>query len=138
MSGVDDLVAFLRARLDEDSAAAKKAAPEGEAWELDNVPEDSARIEIASPHEWEVVVYDEGRPSRGQAEHILRWQPARVLREVEAKRRIVDEYNEVRRMDRPEPEPEYAVGRAVGLGEAVRLLALPYSDHPDYREEWRP
>jgi hypothetical protein len=22
--------------------------------------------------------------------------------------------------------------------ETVRVLALPYSDHPDYHEEWRP
>ncbi|MEU5023581.1 DUF6221 family protein [Streptomyces milbemycinicus] len=21
---------------------------------------------------------------------------------------------------------------------ALRLLALPYADHPDYRDEWRP
>jgi hypothetical protein len=35
-------------------------------------------------------------------------------------------------------EPEYAYGRADGLGEAVRQLAAVWSDHPDYRAEWKP
>jgi hypothetical protein len=44
--------------------------------------------------------------------------PARVLAECEAKRRIVEQVN--------------------GMEYVLRLLALPYADHEDYRPEWRP
>ena len=43
--------------------------------------------------------------------------PARVLAECEAKRRIVELIS------------------SPGM-QVFRLLALPYADHPDYREEW--
>ena len=45
--------------------------------------------------------------------------PHRMLADVEAKRRIVELASS--------PGPQ-----------ALRLLALPYADHPDYRPEWRP
>jgi hypothetical protein len=53
--------------------------------------------------------------------------PARVLAECEAKRRIVERVTDVAWTG------SYAV-RDVVLG----LLALPYAAHPDYRDEWRP
>jgi hypothetical protein len=54
---------------------------------------------------------------KGPANHIARWDPARVLAECEARRRIVTE---------------------CGWETVMRHLALPYADHPDYRDEWRP
>lgn len=57
-------------------------------------------------------------------------QPGRVLAECDAKRRIV-EVAEGWRWERdgmgPDPKSD----------EVLRLLAQPYADHPDYREEWR-
>jgi hypothetical protein len=58
--------------------------------------------------------------------------PARAFAEVEAKRRIV----EAARERSPEVEPG-DVGRVVFVL-TLRLLALPYAGHPDYRQEWRP
>jgi hypothetical protein len=55
------------------------------------------------------------------AVHIARHDPARVLAECEAKRRIVEWYGE---------EP----GR---VGPALGMLAAVYADHPEFREEWR-
>ena len=49
----------------------------------------------------------------------------RVLAEVEAKRRIVERF--VR------GDTDDLWGPEIGA-----LLALPYADHPDYRQEWRP
>ena len=49
-------------------------------------------------------------------EYLLRFQPSRVLAECEVKRRLVQQ---------------------VGEG-ALRLLTVPYADHPDCRPEWRP
>lgn len=60
----------------------------------------------------------------------------RVLAECEAKRRIVGMYVGPTEDDEGNP---YAVG---GYGEAwldaIRFLALPYADHPDYNPDWRP
>jgi hypothetical protein len=56
--------------------------------------------------------------------HVMRWSPARVLAECEAKRRIV-------RIAVDQIDEDSG-------GELLRLLALPYASHPDYREEWRP
>jgi hypothetical protein len=52
--------------------------------------------------------------------------PARIHAECEAKRRIVGLH------------PCDNCGAAFDPCETLRLLALPYADHPDYREEWRP
>lgn len=69
------------------------------------------------------------------AGHIARWDPAHVLAEVGAKRRILDEFEAA---DAAAEFPNLDGGRAEGLGRAVRLLALSYADRPGYREEWRP
>ncbi len=52
-----------------------------------------------------------------------------MLREVEAKRRIVTECM---------PEAGGMSPHQVGYEHILRFLALPYVDHPDYREAWRP
>lgn len=55
--------------------------------------------------------------------------PARALAECEAKRRIIywlsDPYSAVE-------------GAWVLEAKILPELALPYADHPDYRDEWRP
>ena len=53
--------------------------------------------------------------------------PARVLAECEAKRRIVDWRAET--ADREAQDV---------LDDVLQYLALPYADHPDYDEAWRP
>ena len=98
------LVEFLRARLDEDEAAAKAWLPFGN-------PDAAARV------------------------HIARLDPGRVLREVEAKRRLIADYEVY---DASARYPDSEGGIAIGLGTAVELAALAYADHPDYDEAWRP
>lgn len=68
--------------------------------------------------------------------HVLRFDPTRVLADIEAKRRIVEELAipyiaERRRLMNGQPSwgDEHP--------ELLRWLALPYADHPDYREEWK-
>jgi len=81
--------------------------------------------------------------------------PARVLADVEAKRRIVERFAQGKAewaaacedySDWAAGTPSRA-GRATtsvsrdGLNElarVLRLLALSYADHPDYDEVWRP
>jgi hypothetical protein len=50
-----------------------------------------------------------------------------VLREIEAKRRIVDRYAWLREH-----------GDTGGTAWVLPLLALPYADRPGYRDGWRP
>ena len=65
------------------------------------------------------------------AGHIVRHDPARVLAEVAAKRRIVDGLADA------DPYSGY-ITATFTAEDALRLLALPYADRPGYREEWRP
>jgi hypothetical protein len=61
--------------------------------------------------------------------------PARVLAEVEAKRKIVDLWEDPYEVPEHERERYFEAERTT---EILRLLALPYARHPDYDEAWRP
>jgi len=124
VSAIHGLAAFLAARLDEEEREAKYA--------LERLSE-CAGIQVSDPDDGgdigHMVAY---------SFHALRHNPARVLRDIEADRKLLAIYAEVAGMDCDDPEPEYAYGRTVGLGEAVRLRAARFNGHPDYRQEWKP
>ena len=75
---------------------------------------------------------------RGDGGTKSRW--VRQLAECEAKRRIVERHRGFGFDE--EWAPEGYCGECEGTLSSpcatLRLLALPYADHPDYREEWRP
>lgn len=115
-----DLVAFLLARIAEDEAVARAAVGEGSgSWE-------ARPYWFTESHEADVpgVTYDE--IDLDHAMQIARWDPARVLAECEAKRRIITTIQ--RWLDVGYPT----------LDHVLFALALPYADHPDYDESWRP
>ena len=88
MAGVitDEQVAFVRDRLSEDEVSAKAACLFGSGnW----VQDDPERYEGHIDSDTGTVTYDEGSPTRDQAAHIARYNPARVLREVEVWRRLL-------------------------------------------------
>lgn len=115
---MSDLVRFLRARLAEDEQAAREAG--NRRWlEEDNIISLWPEREDDGFMSW---------PTRADARHAARHDPARVLAEVEAKRRIIEDFTYW--------QPHDAGFDALEL--AVQALALPYSDHPAYRDEWRP
>lgn len=62
----------------------------------------------------------------------------RVLAECEAKRQILAAYGEHLWLDPGDRDACDAASSAEPAVTMLRLLALPYADHPDYREEWRP
>jgi hypothetical protein len=162
---------FLLARIAEDEAVAK-AATTGP-WRWCDDPEEGMESETATmvngqyPQRviWANGMHTEGfvnteEPDRG---HIARWNPARVLAECGAKRRIV-EANDMRQAKADSPEHGWwgnglETGMTVGRrrlspseaetfmeewyepappNTTLRALASVYADHPDYREEWRP
>jgi hypothetical protein len=112
-----DLVAFLNARLAEDEEAARRAT-DGP-WHQAGMSVRGRGRAYGTGKEDVILVIRHTWPQ--EAAHICRHDPARVLREVAAKRAILSSYTAA---------PDW-VGR-----EDVGHLAAVYSDHPDYREEW--
>jgi hypothetical protein len=129
----NDLVTFLRSRLDEEEQLAHAASPAP--WSA-NAEHDEV---LAADGETvaDGFALSSSKQLRATVDHIVRHDPARVLREVEAKRRILDDLERFIAGGRDLPTDERAAGKATASG-IVRLLALPYSDHPAYRAEWRP
>ncbi|MEU6437460.1 DUF6221 family protein [Streptomyces albidoflavus] len=147
-----DLIAFLRARLREDEAAA--VAPE--TWSAFEENESTGTRRVDVDHSFERVV---ACTLAWRGVHVARHDPARVLREIDAKRRLLELHAIVHRdaywldEDGEEGTDEVPVcGHCIprnsylphhaalpqGPCTTVLLLALPYADHPDYRAEWRP
>ena len=58
--------------------------------------------------------------------------PARVLREIDAKRQIIERCTAVQGLLLDDFTAEHLAD------DVLALLALPYADRPGYREEWRP
>ena len=112
---MDDLVQFLRNRLDDDEATARR------------VPPNQAPVELRA------------LVSRAGEEPYLAIDPARVLAEVDAKRRIIEWHTGQRDDKTPWGKPVVICYCGYDLPcSTLRLLALPYADHPDYQDEWRP
>lgn len=125
----DALVQFLHDRLDEDERQARAAMTyAAAAWFIE-----TSGIVTTGPDD---DVYTDDREV---AEHIARHDPARVLRDVEAKRAVVEQYEQAGRYATTTWGQSNAdQSRARTLRKVARLLALPYSDHPDYQDAWRP
>lgn len=150
----DDIVAYLRAALDRDEETARAAKPGP--WRWDD-PHFNGEPRPAGCGEWghdgpdliaandDNVVTSWGYDAdcvvvaRADAVHIARWDPARVLAEVQAKRLILDVHE-------PTGSDLFADGirwcatcpRDDGWPcGTVRTLAQPYADHPDFDPAWR-
>ncbi|GGU54716.1 DUF6221 family protein [Streptomyces lavendofoliae] len=129
-----ELVDFLRARLDEDADTASAASPGP--WHVNAESDEVLAVD-------DIAVADgfalSGQQLRATTAHIARHNPARILAEVDAKRQMVDDYARNAAAAEAEQCPNEWNGGIDKLGYFVLpLLALPYADHPDYRDEWRP
>jgi hypothetical protein len=139
------LVSWLRAQLDEDEQIARAACwdDQSDVW--------TARPPQAHYERYTVVDYlddgvvavtPENADADGVGQHIAEWDPARVLREIDAKRQLVCAYEEaVSAFNDSGPaltSYDRLTGSVSSLRRAIELLALPYADRPGYREEWRP
>ena len=99
---------FISARLDEDEAAARKAAD----FPYDH-PSDAPWIAMQLKVQRGIAMTFDA--------HFARHDPARVLREVAAKRRALSRYLNDDEMV---------------MWPVIVAIAAIYSDHPDYREDW--
>lgn len=134
-----DLVQFLRARLDEDEQVAQGHEQASAGWHADDfvmeVRDDANAGTVASVYR------------SGDLTHIARHDPARVLADVDAKLRMLEAHRR---------DTQYSFSGCITCDvgdnscgcmggsayeypcETLRLLALPYASHPDYRPEWAP
>ena len=63
--------------------------------------------------------------------------PSRVLADIAAKRRILDEYTESASRTVAHGAPSNAEVRTAALADVIQILAEAYADRPGWREEWR-
>ena len=120
-----DLAAFLAARLDEEDANARDAQPQ---WLSTHFTIDPGSLVLVKFHR----------------DH----DPVRVLREVEAGRAILADYEEAAqhpydlpegvREGRDDDERERDAYLINVLEDVLRHLAAVYRDHPDYDPAWVP
>ena len=140
-----DLARWLGEQLDEDERIALAAADELEGLELGGSwSYDGHYVETVSERTM-VAVGSQDFMTPGVGQHIAVHDPARVLREIDAKRQLL-------KLHAPsdlgtwvgDDEDETPACRTCGNLTArfpcrtLRLLALPYADRPGYREEWAP
>jgi hypothetical protein len=117
------LVEFLEARLAEDELIANAAIDDAADWHVlysyRDVRDGDGRY---------VVLADSRYPTAGQAAHIARHCPARILRQCEAARALIAEFLRLE-----------VLGDLTGLGateSALRQLASVHDDHPDFDQTW--
>lgn len=120
---MDDLtaLAFAAARLDEDEAAAK--AVKNRNWAMAVIPGPELAADVR--------------------EHIIRHDPARVLREVEAGRRILARHSPAGGMAGPcctwcsDDTDSVSLNVPWPCPDVLDLLSR-WAGHPDFRPEWKP
>jgi hypothetical protein len=139
----DDLAAFLRSRLDEDEQIARAVQDGSAPWDGQWVADPPHALRTRNGHVLAFSTWTtDGRNlpidlKPGTVNHWARHDPARVLAEVDAKRRIIKAHPWRR-------EPDWPSGRQCRQCatehpcNTLRLLALPEAGHPDYRPEWAP
>jgi hypothetical protein len=177
---MDDFVQWLRAQLDEDQRIAREAAMaigrtgyengvlvDPPARFGDDLAADGAqwapsyhkvmRKRLKEDEKRRTVAECGGFGARPVADHVAAHDPARVLREIEAKRKIVDAYLPPGADPHPGlpcinfegQNPEDYTGhdscarhleasrKLLHDDYVLRLLAAVYDDRPGYQDEWR-
>jgi hypothetical protein len=112
---VDDLIAFLTARLDEDEAAANEV----------HRPRDCGSVDRDGDFDPDPVYCGCGRPDRERREVAAKRAILTqvVPQIVEMDQQIISEWGS----SRDEPDEHLPL---------LKIMAAVYSDHPDYRAEW--
>jgi len=130
----DDLAKFLAARLDDDEDYARTMTKVGERNAADATPDDvdaasAVMVTLAANFmaKPEVVALMDRYAEDGT---LPPNNLERVLRDVAAKRAILAAYSASVR--------SFGEGLSVSHRRLVQALAAVYSDHPDYRQEWKP
>jgi hypothetical protein len=136
----DDLVQFLRARLDEDGRIAN-AAPRGP-WRMEGsgsiVDAEGGRVILS------VGGALDGRTSRWPegpvADAVTTWHPERALREIEAKQQVLHDLEQAEftlsTAGPGTPPHDLMTGAVNTLRRVARRDVAVYRDHPDFDPAW--
>jgi hypothetical protein len=140
------IVDFLNARLAEDQAAAEAARDlMDEPWKI--FPEGPEEENYSGEYRISNGITVAGHVEEAKASHIARHDPARVLREVAAKRAVIEDH-QIKPVTYPEPDDDEAFDcerchfdrdegvYGFGYCPTLKALAAVYSSHHDYRKEW--
>jgi hypothetical protein len=142
---MDELVAWLGVQLDEDERTARAATWHDDAgtWTAHQSEYDSPR---RSERRWFIIdsmddgvitdVDPEASQPDGVARHVAEHDPARVLREISAKRQALAHYARVCQLTKDGDEA-YLLAEGVAAKQ-IQIMATAYDHRPGYREEWRP
>lgn len=144
---MDEMIAFFRARLNEEEFAAYQSADFGggivsAVWRLSGshgIYWSVAAVAQAEGHEETIDVVD--AHTEQVANHIVLHDPHRVLRSIKAKRRMLDAFAAVSHGERTAPHEDMRDVSRAGVDTwrfVLRLSVAEYADHPDYKTEWRP
>ncbi|MFI5985061.1 DUF6221 family protein [Streptomyces sp. NPDC051555] len=125
---MDDLMQFLRARLDETATKARTHRQASASWYYDD-----AAGEIRDETNSGTVAFV---PSAADAQHIAEHDPARILAEVDAKEVLLRVHGPAHDCAADRDGVDCATEEEPCL--VLRLLALPYALHPAHRPEWAP
>lgn len=127
---------FLTARMDEDEALARESIIDASHWSVFAVNEHFGQVDS-----------DDGAIANSvdlkDAAHIVRWDPAHVLADIAAKRALIADLATFDRVatEKVSSDPATSLtarGIERGIMHALRTLALPFTDHPDFDESWKP
>jgi hypothetical protein len=154
---MDDLVQFLRARYDEETALAQRAdAVDPSPWRADvsNGRPSRDQDRHKTGEFWEgqagMVVDRDGNDlwdcegssalsmTSESAQHTARHHPARVLAEVDAKRQALAHYERIQQHTRRSDGGNDYLFAEGAVRRQIQYMALPYRDDPGYRPEWAP
>ncbi|MEU9415143.1 DUF6221 family protein [Streptomyces sp. NPDC048272] len=138
------LINFIRDRLADDQRAAQlmeKFYPSP--WELSDrgwlahvVADGPTCREVIRLEQWQQEPDSEEESWLGDIiDHVVRHDPARVLADIESKRRILVL---AERLPKLTASTDLFDNSRDAWGEVLKQLAVVYADHPGYREEWRP
>ncbi|WPP30014.1 MULTISPECIES: DUF6221 family protein [unclassified Streptomyces] len=147
---MDELVAWLGVQLDEDEQIALTWPADQRNWNeygdrrihyASGAGEGVSAVNVKANAAlgWERIYVK--RDGIGLSRHVAEHDPARVLREINAKRRIIELCAPplVEVTGPGDMERSFVPGEGSPWGlDILKLLALPYADRPGYREDWRP
>lgn len=154
----DDLVQWFGAQLDDDERIARAATPGPwwhnpnkqwlgpDAFEKYDLRQGEEFVGYGGPHPFTGAVCATGPANDPQgmndATFIAAHDPARVLREIDAKRQVLRNLEQAEftlsKAEEGTPPYDLLTGAVNTLRRTVRALALPYAVRPGYREAWRP
>jgi uncharacterized protein DUF6221 len=119
---MDDLIAFVVARLDEAETTVRRAGESHIAWLTYRRDDGSMGYTTVADGHAGVWIAD-GHELPEPASVLVMFDTARALRDVEAKRRLIE---------------EFAARSTRDVAEIyLTTLAAAWSGHPDYRDEWK-